>query len=142
MQGDTLVVNTYRVEEQQLRLSNGDKIVEYSQPADCECAYELRMELQADRISNVKINNKILELTDEEFQTFPIKYLIYKGDTTGYADKYGLRQGCFVIERKDGILKTYFKDNECTHCELWDRKGQIIRKNNDCMECIADGQKK
>lgn len=142
MQGDTLVIHTYRVEKQELKLSNGDKIVEYSQPEECKCAYELRMELQTDRISGVVINKKNLKLTDEEFQTFPKKYLIYKGDTTCYVDRYGLRQGCLVIERKDGILKTFFKDNECTRCELWDRKGQIIRKSNDCIECRSDSQKK
>ncbi len=142
MEGDTLVVNTYTIEKQELQLSNGDKIIEYSQPEECECAYELRMELQTYKIGPVKINSKNLILTDERYLTFPIEYLIYKGDTTGYADKYGLRQGSHWIERKDGILKTYFKDNKCTGCELFDRKGQIIRKSDDCTTCIENSQKK
>jgi hypothetical protein len=142
MQRDTLVVDIYTVEKQELKLSNGDEIVEYSQPEDCTCAYELRMELQADWISSVKVNNRNLKLTDEKFQTFPVKYLVYKGDTTGYVDKYGLRHGCYVIDRTDGILKTYYKDNICTGCELWDRKGQIIEKSKECTGCNANSQKK
>jgi hypothetical protein len=142
MQGDTLVVDTYWVEKQELKLSNGDEIVEYPQPEECTCAYELRMELQADQISSVKINKRNLKLTNEKFQTYPIKYLIYKGDTTGYIDKYGLRQGCYAIERKDDIHKTYYKDNICLGCELWDKKGQIIRKSNECLECSTNGKKK
>ena len=142
MQGDTLVVHTYRVEKQELKLSNGDTIVEHSQPEECECAYELRMELQADSIGSVRVNNKNLKLSDEEFQTFPIKYLIYKSDTTGYVDKYGLRQGCYGIERGDGVLKTYFKDNKCTRCELWDLAGQILKQSNDCLGCTSDSQRK
>src|SRR5688500_8788549 len=141
MQGDTLLVDIYRVEKQELKLTNGDAIVEYSQPEDCTCAYELRMELQADRITSVKINNRNLKLTSEKFQTYPIKYLIYKGDTTGYVDKYGLRQGCYVIERTDEILKTYYKDNRCTGCELWDRKGQIVKRSNECLGCSTNGKK-
>ena len=46
MRGDTLVVNTDTIERQELKLSKGDRIVEYSQPEECKCAYELRMELQ------------------------------------------------------------------------------------------------
>jgi hypothetical protein len=53
------VVDTYRVEKQELKLSNGDEIVEYSQPKDCTCAYELKMELQAGPNKQRKITIEI-----------------------------------------------------------------------------------
>src|SRR5687768_17248969 len=55
MHRDTLVVTTFTVEKHELELSNGKKIIEYSSPEECDCAYELKLELQAEQISHVKV---------------------------------------------------------------------------------------
>lgn len=138
---DTLVVTSIRIEKQELELTNGKRVVILSQPHDCECAYELRLELQVDDIGGVIFNTKRLELTDERFKTFPIRYFVYKSDTTGYVDKYGLRQGCYLIEKKDHVLKTYYEDNNCTLVELWDRKKQLIKRSTDCGEFISQNNR-
>ena len=129
---DTIFINTNIIEKQLKILSSGDTINEMLQPEECNCAYLIKMDLNIDTISNLKINNKKLPITEERFQTFPIKYFTYKNDTTGYDDTYGLRQGYFIFEKNGYIIKQHFVDNELESCELYNSSGVLLESDSDC----------
>lgn len=142
MMEDTLFINTYAIEWQKNVLENGDAVYEQSQEEECYCAYLLRLEFSLDTLFNIKINNKNLPVTDEVFQTFDIKYFIHDGDTTGYQDKYGLRQGYMVFKNSAGVFRQYYKDGEFIYCEFYDRNGIVIKKSGDCLEILEATREK
>jgi hypothetical protein len=99
---------------------------------ECDCAYDVRIELDVDSFRSLSIDNHKLELTEERFKTFPIRYFIYQDDTTGYVDKYGLQQGHYTSVRSNFIVKTFYKDGAHVKCELWDLSGKLVDTDADC----------
>jgi hypothetical protein len=138
---DTLFVTTSQIETAIFNLTDGSKVSERYNEEECRCAYELRMEIVLDTTSVISIDERILEKTDEKFVTQPIRYLIFKGDTTGFEDKYGRRQGYYYIERKKDILKTLYKDGSQVSCELLTLDGKLIAKEKDCHPFIERNRK-
>jgi hypothetical protein len=108
--GDTLFVTTSQVESATFNLANGSKVSQLYLEEECRCAYEFRMEVVVDTVSVISIDKRILEKTEEKFVTQPVRYYVFEGDTTGYEDKYGKRQGYFIIKRKNDLVKSYYKD--------------------------------
>lgn len=136
-QNDTLLIDTKTIDFQYNILENQDTVVEMSQPEECYCAYLISLKLLTDTISNIKLNGKSLPFTDERFQTFPIKYFVYNGDTTGYQDKYGLRQGIIVMKRKDNrVLKQYYQDNLINKYQLFDSKGKLLMETKEIDDIL------
>jgi hypothetical protein len=131
--GDTLIVTTSQIEAATFNLSNGDQITRWYNEEECRCAYEFRMDVAVDTILAISIDGKILEKTDEKFVTQPIRYFIFNGDTTGYEDKYGRRQGAYIIKRKNDLLKPIYRDGVQVSCELLSLEGKLIRKEEDCV---------
>jgi hypothetical protein len=138
---DTLFVTTSQIETATFNLTNGEKVTRRYSEEECRCAYELRLEVAIDTISSISIDGKILERTDERFVTQPIRYFIFNGDTTGYEDIYGRRQGSFIIKRKNDLLKSVYKDGIQVSCELLSLEGKLIRKEMDCHS-ITDTNRK
>lgn len=129
---DTLIINTKKIDFLLNVLENQDTVFEMSQPEECYCAYLISLKLVIDTICNIRVNDKLLPFTNERFQTFPIKYFVYDGDTTGYQDKYGLRQGIIILRRKDNkILKQYYSDNNIIKYQLYDSKGNILIESTE-----------
>lgn len=131
-QNDTLEIETYKIDFQINVLETKDTIFDMSQPEECYCGYLLSLKFSIDTIDNIKINGRILPITEERFLTFPIKYSVFNGDTTGYTDKYGLRQGVHIIKRYDKkILKQYYLDNKAIKYELFDSNGKLLLESED-----------
>lgn len=130
--GDTLFVTTSQIETATFNLANGEKVTQRYSEEECRCAYEFRMEVALDTISTISIDGKTLEKTEERLVTQPIRYFILNGDTTGYDDIYGRRQGAYVIKRKNDMLKSIYKDGIQLSCELLSLDGKLIRKEKDC----------
>lgn len=125
-------METHEIIYQTSVLDIGDTIQFSSSPQECACAYQISLKFNADTIENVKINGKTLPITDEVFKTHAVAYFIYKGDTTGYTDKYGVRQGLFIYERKNGkILKVRYVDNQPTWYQLYDNAGKLLEEAKD-----------
>lgn len=130
--GDTLFVTTSQIETATFNLANGEKITKRYSEEECRCAYEFRVEVALDTISTISIDGRILEKTEERLVTQPIRYFVFNGDTTGYDDVYGRRQGAHVIRRKNDLLKSIYKDGIQLSCELLSLDGKLIRKEKDC----------
>ena len=73
------------------------------------------------RIKSIPVilwNDSVLEFSTERFKTFPISYYIKQNDTINYSDKYGLRQGVWILIDKDSVqIRHYFKDNNLIKTE-------------------------
>lgn len=135
--GDTLFVNTGRVQSTTFNLTNGEKVTRWYEEEDCLCAYEFRLEVALDTVSVIYIDGRLLERTDEKYVTVPIHYFTFNGDTTAYADKYGKRHGAYVIKKNDHLLKTIYKNGNLVGCELLSLDGKLIRSDKDCYSLIG-----
>lgn len=133
---DTLFITTSQVEMATYQLTNGLKVSRLYSEEECKCAFELRMEVVTDSISNVSVDNKVLERTEEKLITYPIRYFLFKGDTTGHEDKYGRRQGYIITARKNDLLKSIYKDGVQVGCELLSLDGRLIRAEKDCNSFV------
>jgi len=67
-----------------------------------------------------------LPITNEKFKTFPIKYFINNNDTTGFVNKYGLKQGVLIFNHSETTLKNYYLDNEVIKFELFDLNNKLL----------------
>jgi len=139
---DTLYINTIPISKQEIFLENSESFIEIPEELDCFCAHIVKMDISIDTIKNLKINGKKLPITNEIYETYPILYYTYKTDTTGYEDKYGLRQGYIVLEKKGFIMKQYFKDNKLIKCEIFTSDGKLLEKGVDCFDTWKKIEKK
>jgi len=130
---DTVFIEIHTIEMATYRLSNDKVVTELYQPEECYCAYQLKMQVSVDTIGHILVDKKQLKISDEKFLTYPIRYFVFKGDTTGYVDRYGLRQGHMVILKPKYILKSFYKDNIQTGCEIWDLKGENLIQAGECV---------
>jgi hypothetical protein len=138
---DTLFVTTSQIETATFNLANGKQVKQLYSEEECRCAYEFRVEVALDTVSTISIDGRILEKTEERLVTQPIRYFIFNGDTTGYDDRYGRRQGAYVIKRKNDLLKSIYKDGVQLSCELLSLDGKLIRKEKDCHSFTVTNRK-
>lgn len=82
---------------------------ETGEACECSCCYEFAFEVEGikDEKIKIKFRDKDIELSNERFLTYPIKYKILNGDTINYVDKYGLRQGKWNKPSDSLMTKTY-----------------------------------
>ncbi len=105
-------------------------------PCDCVCCYQFSYYITGitSKTFKVKLQSKFIELSDEKFKTYPIKYFIFNNDTTGYRDKYGLRQGIQVIESGEYVLETHFKDDIPIKYVRTDKHKNIVKEGFDMFD--------
>ncbi|HWA35471.1 MAG TPA: hypothetical protein VG737_15125 [Cyclobacteriaceae bacterium] len=90
--------------------NNGTLHLDYEEtgtPCECSCCYVFTYQLAGIEDVNTKItfHGKEIELSDEKYETYPIRFKILNGDTINYVDKYGLRQGVWVAP-SDSLMTT------------------------------------
>lgn len=81
---------------------------------ECKCYYYLTYKIKGiqDKEVKIKFQNKDIELSEEKFKTYPIKFKILNGDTINFVDKYGFRQGKWAYSN-DSLLSTgYFEAHD------------------------------
>ena len=77
---------------------------------ECDCYYFLTYKIKGikDKDVRIKFHDKDIDLSDEKFETFPIRFKILNGDTINVVDKYGFRQGKWTY-LSDSLMSTgYF----------------------------------
>jgi hypothetical protein len=75
----------------------------------------------------VKLRSMVIQLSDEKYITYPVKYYIFNGDTTGYKDKYGRKQGIIISKRETGqLFETHYTNGRIDSTVLKDCTGKII----------------
>ena len=120
----------------------------------CYCCYTFTHRLTGinSKKLTIKLYDKIIDLSEEKYKTYPVTYSIVNGDTINLTDKYGLKQGIWIQRNtsytiykndkphefgrlyrefyKDGRLrKQCFEgpDGSFINCRHWKRNGQEIR---------------
>lgn len=93
---------------------------EHGNVCECVCYYHIRYQVLISKekfkasIYQFMLKNEEVEITDEKYKTYPIKYDIYYGDTINLVDKYGMNQGYWI--QKDSFervkLEGYFKNDK------------------------------
>ena len=80
-------------------------------PCECDCFYSLTYKIKGIKDTEIKIKfrNKDIELSDEKFNTYPIKFKILNGDTVNFTDKYGMRQGVCTFYNDSLMTKGYLE---------------------------------
>jgi len=135
---DTVNVTLLTIDKQIIILESGDTIHQLSQPEECYCAYQVRLALNTDTVGTVAINGRFFPLTEERFKTFPIRYITYKGDTTGIYDQYGLLQGIDISPQNNHVLKRHYKDSEPVKYELFDLKGNLLLETDNYDDILKN----
>ncbi|MCG8329708.1 MAG: hypothetical protein MI974_18580 [Chitinophagales bacterium] len=74
-------------------------------PCKCICLYELIYTLSLGDgktinpgKTNFQINGRSILLSKEKYQTYPIRFDLFNGDTINLIDKYGMRQGYWLLK--------------------------------------------
>ena len=141
MDRDTLTVKTAQPGLVKYQFENGKEVSQVYNGEDCNCAFNFRIEVAVDTLSYISIDGKFLDKTEEKYVTYPKRYFVFRGDTTGYEDEYGRRQGYYLVERKKDILKSLYKDGNQVSCELLTLQGKLIAKEKDCYLFIEKTKK-
>jgi len=112
------------------------RVEEIGIPDECLCCYELNFRLYGiiDMNASVKFNSKVIISSSEMYKTYPVKYIVFKGDTTGYIDKYGLKQGVYIQEHKGMQIERHIKDDEYVKFKLRDEKGSLVLESAKLTE--------
>jgi hypothetical protein len=115
-----------------LRLS----YVETGEFCECYCCYQFTYFITGlvDEKFVTTLQDEVIEMSKEKYKTYPIEYFIFKGDTTGYLDKYGHRQGVYISEREDNLIKTHWKDGENVKAVLTDLEGNVLKEFKNIPE--------
>lgn len=103
---------------------------------ECICCYELVYRIIGMNHLNTPITfkSKLILESNEKYWTTPIKYFVFKGDTTGYIDKYGLKQGMYIREKNGKLIEIHCKDDEFIKVRVRDLNGNLILESNDLLE--------
>jgi len=103
---------------------------------ECICCYQFNYHITGlkDKNFGVKLLSKAVEQSDEKYKTYPVEYFVFNGDTTGYKDKYGLRQGIHVSEFRGKLLYRHIKDDQYIKFVLTDKNGNILKESTDYIE--------
>jgi hypothetical protein len=116
---------------------------ETGSPCECTCCYDFEYTLTGLQSFDlpVKFRGKLIEYTDEKYQTFPVKFRIYQNDTIDLTDKYGLKQGIWTVSNDSTLDHLYFvyKDNKYVRKVTIDDLGQRIEYIRDPIFVTRDG---
>ena len=113
--------------------------METGDPCECICCYQFTYHILGLKGIDfkTKIYKKYTHNTDEVLVN-PVKYYINNGDTTGYKDKYGNKQGVIYIKTENGnYIETFYKNNVPEMYILKNRDGVIIKKSPDWFEILT-----
>jgi hypothetical protein len=98
-------------------------------PCECGCCYEFTYQINGVKDDNIKITfrNKNIEQSDEKYETYPVRFKILNGDTINYVDKYGFKQGIWVLSSDTLRKNRYFEyaDNIAVRRVMLYPNGQI-----------------
>lgn len=98
-------------------------------PCECNCCYEFTYQIKGITDDKIKITfkNKDIEQSDEKFETYPVSFKMLNGDTINYTDKYGLKQGIWILGADTVLKKRYFEyvDNRVVRLVKLYPNGQI-----------------
>lgn len=86
---------------------NGDTVFYQSlNYYECDCCFEFTYIIAGVHKKDmpIKLNDKIMHFHPEKYKTYPIEYDIYNGDTINFTDKYGVRQGRWVVRGSTGWI--------------------------------------
>ncbi|UKN00218.1 hypothetical protein K6119_10785 [Paracrocinitomix mangrovi] len=92
--------------EIELDTTTGEKIF-----CACNCCFELTLVLTGitDTSFQVKIEDNIIPFSEHPYETYPIQFQIYNGDTINMYNIYGLKQGIWVkFDDSTGQVKNKF----------------------------------
>jgi hypothetical protein len=117
-------------------------------PCECICAYRFTYKIDNVESIHAKLKmyfmNKPIELSNERYKVYPVKYDLVQNDTINRIDRYGLKQGKW--NAKDDILMSKFyieyKDDTLVRRVSLYPNGQIkseLIKEKATIE--ADGRK-
>ena len=165
IKNDTLYLSFgYKYVIEDTLVENGDSvfIISFSE-YECDCCFEFQYlvrNVNSDTIP-VKLNDKLITFHLEKYMTYPIRFEVFKGDTINLVDKYGFRQGLWLIFNDDhrlmmernylydsikngtdyryhenGIIsrKLEWKDNEHLNYYEYDESGNLIAKKKSPFE--------
>jgi hypothetical protein len=76
---------------------------------ECKCYYYLTYKVKGikDKEVKIKFQDSDIELSEEKFKTYPVRFKIFNGDTINFVDKYGFRQGKWAYSN-DSLLSRLF----------------------------------
>jgi hypothetical protein len=85
-------------------------IEETGMECECSCCYEFIYQIKGIVDDKIKITfrNAEIEQSEEKYKTFPIEFKILNGDTVNLIDKYGFRQGVWVLPN-DTLTKVIYE---------------------------------
>ena len=86
--------------------------IEESGPGcECYCYYTLTYQIKGikDESTIIRFRGKDIELSDEKYLTYPLKFRIFNGDTLDFVDKYGYRQGKWAYSNDPTMTNGYFE---------------------------------
>lgn len=116
----------------------GLNYIEMGEECECSCSYLFSYYLIG--LNNIeysfRLQSELVFFSEEKFETFPISYSIFNGDTIGYSDKYGLRQGIFIEKFKTQLLERHYKDGVSYKYALVDSSRRIIRQGKDLRKVL------
>jgi hypothetical protein len=80
-------------------------------PCECDCCYKFTYQMKGIKDDKIKITfkGKEIEQSDEKYKTYPVSFKMLNGDTVNYIDKYGFRQGTWVLSSDSLMKKRYFE---------------------------------
>ncbi len=86
-------------------------VEETGTPCECDCCYEFTYQINGIEDGQIKITfrGKEIEQSDEKYKTYPVQFRVLNGDTLNYVDKYGFRQGIWVVGPDTLIRRRYFE---------------------------------
>jgi len=91
-------------------VNEGEEIIYFTSLnyEECDCCFEfmyLLKNIPHDSIP-IKLNDKNIYFHKEKYKTYPISYKVFKGDTINFVDKYGFRQGKWLMHKDAELLLT------------------------------------
>jgi hypothetical protein len=71
-------------------------------PCKCRCLFDLTytVKIPGNNLGNLnfQINGKSINLSNEKYRTYPTEFELFQGDTINRIDKYGMRQGYWLVK--------------------------------------------
>lgn len=101
-------------------------------PCECDCCYQFIYKIMGlkDQKFTTTLNGKSIQYSEEKYRTKPERFEIYNGDTINRFDKYGFKQGLFILGRdmEKPSVKIVYKDDKKFQGITWikyDKEGRI-----------------
>lgn len=101
------------------------KFDETGTSCECTCCYQFIYKIIGlkKRDFKIKLQDKIIEKSNEKYLTYPIQYEILNGDTINYVDKYGLKQGYWFNPKKN--FRGFAKDDHWIYKESFSYNNKL-----------------